>query len=142
MKKAVGFYMTILSTLAGTLAFAAYLVNCRTDYFVGLGVSPFVVGCLILAIAIQIAYLVLTKNGHKLWIDILAVLPPILLIEAVVTLISSRVNSFAAILSFENNAKNMADMTSAIVGIAACVIAALIGVLASFFDVVKEKPKK
>lgn len=138
MKKAIGFYMTILSALAAFTATAAYLVNCSTDYFIGLGVSPVVMACLITAITLQIVYLILTKNGHKMWHDILAVLPPVLLIEAVVTLVNVRTNSFAAVMTFENNARNMADMTSAIVSIAACVIAVLISILASFFDTVKE----
>ena len=138
MKKSAGFYMTILSALAGMIALVTYMVNCRTAYFAGLGVSPVVVGCLVIAVALQVAYLIMTKNGHKMWIDILAVIPPVLLIEAVVTLIGGRVNIFAAIMSFENNAKNMADMTSAIVAIATCVIAILISILASFFDTVKE----
>lgn len=138
MKKSIGFYLTILSALAAFVAAAAYVVNCNTDYFIGLGVSPVVMCCLIAAIALQIAYLILTRNGHRMWNDILAVLPPVLLIEAVVTLINVRTNSFAAIMTFENNARNMADMTSAIVSIAACVMAVLISILASFFDTVKE----
>ena len=32
----------------------------------------------------------------------------------------------------------MADLTSAIVGIAACLIATIVGIAASFFDTVKE----
>ena len=138
MKKSIGFYLTILSAIAGVVGAAAYAVNCGTNYFLSLGVNPTVMGCIVVAIVLQAAYILLTWKGHKIWSDVLAVIPPVLLIVATVTLVGVRVNGIAAIMTFESNAQNLADMSSAIVAIAAGVIATLIGVLASFFDTVKE----
>lgn len=138
MKKFIGFYITILSALASLVGVAAYAVNCRTNYFLSQGMSPAVMGGAIAAVAVQIVYLIATKNGHQTWTDLLAVVPPVLMVVATVTLLSVRVNGIAAIMTFESNAQNLSDLSSAIVAIAACAAAIVVGVLASFFDTVRE----
>lgn len=138
MKKSIGFFMTVLSAAAAAVGAVAYFMNCKTNYFINLGVNPVVMGCVVCAIVLQVVYIVVTQKGHQLWNDVLAVIPPVLLIVATINLVSARVNGIAAIMTFENNAQNMADLTSAIVGIAACLIAAVVGIAASFFDTVKE----
>ena len=138
MKKSVGFFMTILSAAAAAVGAVAYFMNCQTNYFINLGVDPVVMGCAVAAIVLQVVYIVMTRKGSQLWTDVLAVVPPVLLIIATITLAGSRISGIASIMTFENNAQNMADLTSAIVGIAACLIAAVIGIAASFFDTVKE----
>lgn len=57
---------------------------------------------------------------------------------AALTLVNSRINGVAAIMTFENNAQNMADLQSAIIAIAALVIAAVLAAFTAFFDVKKE----
>lgn len=52
--------------------------------------------------------------------------------------VNVRVNGIAAVMTFENNARNMADLTSAIVGIAGCLVAAIVSIVSAFFDVSKE----
>ena len=131
MKKFIGFYITILSAIASVVGAAAYAVNCRTNYFLSQGMNPAVMGCAIAAVAVQIVYLIVTKNGHQTWTDLLMVV-------ATVTLLSVRVNGIAAIMTFESNAQNLSDLSSAIVAIAACAAAIVVGVLASFFDTVRE----
>lgn len=138
MKKSAGFFMTILSAAAAAVGAAAYFMNCQTNYFINLGVDPVLMGCAVAAVVLQVAYIVVTRKGHALWSDVLAVIPPVLLIIATITLAGSRISGIASIMTFENNAQNMADLTSAIVGIAACLIAAIAGIAASFFDTVKE----
>lgn len=142
MKKSAGFFMTILSAIAAVVGVVAYIMNTRTNYFINLGVNTVVVACAVAAVVIQVVYLIASGKGHNLFVDLLAVLPPVLLIVAAITLVSTRINGIAAIMTFENNAQNMADLTSAIVGIAGCVVAALIGVIASFFDAAKVKEAK
>jgi hypothetical protein len=56
---------------------------------------------------------------------------------ALLTLVNSRVNGIAAIMTFENNAANMADLQSALVAIGALAAAALLACLAAFFSVKK-----
>lgn len=138
MKKSAGFFMTTISAAAAVVGAVAYFVNCRTNYFVNLGLNPVVMGCAVAAILCQVVYLVVTRNGHALWSDILAVAAPALLMVAAITLVGARVTGIAAIMTFENNAQNMADLSSAIVGIAGCLIGSVAGIAASFFDTVKE----
>lgn len=137
-KKSAGFFLTALAAVAAIVALAAYLVNTGTAYFGNLGVNPAVAGCVGAAIVLELVLLVAGSKGQKNWMDILPVASSVLLIVAAVNFVSVRVNGIAAIITFENNAQNMADLTSALVGIIACVIAAVISILSSFFDVVKE----
>lgn len=136
--KSAGFFLTALSAVAAIIGLIAYLVNTGTNYFVNLGVSPAVAGSAVAAIAAEIVYIIVNGKGMKAWADILPVLSSALLIVATVMLVSVRVNGIASIMTFENNASNMSDLTSAIVGIAACLIAAIVSIISSFFDVVKE----
>jgi len=138
MKKSVGFFMTILSAAAAVVGAAAYFMNSKTNYFINLGLDPVVMGCIAAAVLLQVVYIVVTQKGHQLWSDVLAVLCPALLMVATIILTGTRISPIASIMTFENNAQNMADLTSAIVSIAACLIAVIIGIAASFFDTVKE----
>ena len=52
---------------------------------------------------------------------------------------ATRINGIAAIMTFENNAQNMADMQSAIRGMVVLAIAVAVSWLAAFFDVTSEK---
>lgn len=137
-KKSAGFFLTALAAAAAVVALAAYLMNTGTAYFGNLGVSPAVAGCAGVAIALELVLLIAGSKGQKPWMDILPVASSVLLMVAAVNFVSVRVNGIAAIITFENNAQNMADLTSAIVGIAACLIAALVSIISSFFDVAKE----
>ena len=49
----------------------------------------------------------------------------------------ARVSSIATILSFEKNAQTMSDLTSAIVGMVTCFLAAIFNIAGSFCKVVK-----
>ena len=138
MKKSIGFFATILSAAAAVVGAIAYVVNCGTDYFVNLGINPMILGCIIVAVIVDAAYIVVTRKGHQMWSDILPVAAAVLLMIATLLFVSVRVNGIAAIMTYEGNAKTMADLTSAIVGIAGCLIATVIGIIASFFDTVKE----
>ena len=138
MKKSIGFYATILSAAAAVVGGVAYAINCNTDYFVNLGMNPVILGCVIAAIVADVAYILVTQNGHQMWSDIFPVAAAVLLMVATLLFIGARVNGIAAIMTYEGNAKTMADLTSAIVGIAGCLIATVVGIVASFFDTVKE----
>jgi hypothetical protein len=137
-KNSAGLFLTALSAILALVSFIAYMVNAGTAYFGNLGVSPAVAGCTVVAIVLEVVLIVVGKKGTPVWADVLPVVSSVLLIVATVMFISVRVNGIAAIITFENNAQNMADMTSAIVGIATCLIAAIISIIASFFDISKE----
>ena len=139
-KQSAGFYITVLTVILAGAGTAFYLINCNTSYFSGLGVDKGLVSYLIIAIVLEIALIVGSQIlGSKAYLDILPVASAILLVVALVTFISLRVNSIAAIMTFENNAQTMADLSSAITGIVLCLLAVLFGIIASFFNIVKEK---
>lgn len=133
----IGFYTTGLSFVAGVIALVFYMINAKTDYFANLGVSPVVVGCTVVAVVAQLVLLVLSKQEQPIWIDLAAVAAPVLLMVAFINLTGSRVSGIASIMTFENNAQTMSDLTSAIVSMAALLIACLIGIVSSYFNIRK-----
>lgn len=133
----IGFYTTGLSFVAGVVALVFYMINAKTDYFANLGVSPVVVGCTVVAVGAQLVLLVLSKQEQPIWMDLAAVAAPVLLMVAFINLTGSRVNGIASIMTFENNAQTMSDLTSAIVSMAALLIACLIGIVSSYFNIRK-----
>lgn len=133
----IGFYTTGLSFVAGVVALVFYMINAKTDYFANLGVSPVVVGCTVVAVVAQLLLLVLSKQNQPIWMDLAAVAAPVLLMVAFINLTGSRVNGIASIMTFENNAQTMSDLTSAIVSMAALLIACLIGIVSSYFNIRK-----
>ena len=138
MKRALfGSIMTVITIVAAVVGLINYITNSNTTYFAGLGKDPVVIGCAVLAIAALALWLVL-GNPKAAWTDILPVAAPALLIVAALTLVNSRINGVAAIMTFENNAQNMADLQSGIIAIAALIAAAVLAVFTAFFDVKKE----
>ena len=133
----IGFYTTGLSFVAGVVALVFYMINAKTDYFANLGVSPVIVGCTVVAVVAELLLLVLSKQNQPIWMDLAAVAAPVLLMVAFINLTGSRVNGIASIMTFENNAQTMSDLTSAIVSMAALLIACLIGIVSSYFNIRK-----
>lgn len=133
----IGFYTTGLSFVAGVVALVFYMINAKTDYFANLGVSPMIVGCTVVAVVAELVLLVLSKQEQPIWMDLAAVAAPVLLMVAFINLTGSRVNGIASIMTFENNAQTMSDLTSAIVSMAALLIACLIGIVSSYFNIRK-----
>lgn len=137
-KQSIGFYcmlVTIVLTVAGLVS---YLSNCGTTYFSNFGKNPVVLGGMIVALLLEIALVVLAQKGQKNYLDIIPVAISVLLIWAAITFINSRINGIASIMTFENNASNMADLSNAITAMVICVIAAVVSMVSAFFDIVKE----
>ena len=138
MKRALfGSIMTVITIVVAVVGLANYIMNSNTTYFSGLGKDPLVIGGAALGIAALVLWLVLGEPKAS-WKDILPMLAPVCLIVAALNLVNSRINGVAAIMTFENNAQNMADLQSAIVAIAALIAAAVLAVFTAFFDVKKE----
>lgn len=137
-KQSSGFVLSVITVLAAIVGLVGYLVNCGTNYFVNLGVDAAVVGCAVVAILAEVVYVAVNMKGTKVWADILPVAAAALLMAATLLLVNTRVNSIAAVMTYENNASNMADLTSCIVGIAGCLVATVVSIVASFHDVVKD----
>ena len=129
--------MTVITIVVAVVGLANYIMNSNTTYFSGLGKAPLVIGGAALGIAALVLWLVLGEPKAS-WKDILPMLAPVCLIVAALNLVNSRINGVAAIMTFENNAQNMADLQSAIVAIAALIAAAVLAVFTAFFDVKKE----
>ena len=137
-KQSVGFYFAALAVIAAVVATVFYLINCNTAYFSNLGVNAVIVGGLVVAILLELVYIIgYNKAGASLVVDVLPVVSGALLMVAFAQLITARVNSIATILSFEKNAQTMSDLSSAIVAMICCFVAILFNIIGSFFKVVK-----
>lgn len=137
-KQSIGFYVSAIVLILSLGGLAMYLKNSATSYFSNLGKDPVILACLIAAAVAELLFIVLSQKGLKKWMDILPVMVSVLLMLGAVLFASSRVNGIASIMTFENNAQTMADLSSAVTGIALCLIAGIVSIFASFFDIVKE----
>ncbi len=136
-KQSAGFVLNVVSVAAAVVGLIGYLVNCGTNYFSNIGVDSTIVTCVVAAVLVQAVYVIVNMKGTKIWADVLAVAVPVLLMVGMLLLVGSRVNSIAAVMTYENNASNMADLMSCIVGIAGLLVATVVSVVASFHDVTK-----
>lgn len=136
-KQGAGTYLTALAAIASVVGFAFYMVNCGTNYFKSQGTNPIIIVCALVAIAAQVLYLVLSQKDI-LAADVLPVVSGVTVTVALAYFIQARVNGIAAIMTFTNNAQNMKDLSSAIVGMVALAIAMILNMIASFFAVRKD----
>jgi len=132
-----GFYLSILALIAGIVGIFQYMVNTGTDYFKSSGTNSMIYVFAIAGIACLLLRVVLEKKGQSVVSDILGAIAPVPFILAFATLLSDRVNAIAAIMTFTNNAQNMADLSSALVAIGALLAAALLGMITSFCRIAK-----
>lgn len=137
--KSVGLYTSIISIIAALVGLVAYIANANTTYFKNSGINPLVICGLVLSIVLLVVYVVIGLKKTAIWLDLLPIISCIATVVALANFISARVNGIAAIMTFENNASNMADLSSAIVGIIATLLAVIIGIVSAFFDVSVEK---
>ena len=122
-KKGAGLILSLLTAVAGAVGLGFCIVNAGTDSFRKIGTSPVVIGCAVLDKKLAIAA------------DAMSVVAGITLVVAAVQFISPRVNTIASIMTFTNNAQTMADLSSAIYGTAALLIAVVLNIIAAFTNV-------
>lgn len=137
-KKSVGLYIACVSITAALVSLVAYMMNTKTNYYAKMGVDMSVVLCLAAGIALLAGRIAMGMKNESIVTDVLTVCASVLLTVGLVMLLNARVNNLAAVFTFENSAANMADTTSCIVAIAAAVIAMIISIVSSFFDITKE----
>jgi hypothetical protein len=138
-KQSVGFFMTLLALLLSSAGFIFYLINCHTSYFLNRGIDSKIIVSFLAAIILELAFILGTEIlGSKIVLDILPVAVSVLLVIAFVAFLGSRVAGIASIMTFENNAKTMADLSSAMTGLICSFLALVLSIIASFFKVIKE----
>ena len=136
--KSLGFYIAIIAAILAVVGVIFYLINCNTDYFGNLGVNAGVVACMVIAIVLELVYGFGYKASAKIF-DLIPLVCGALMMVAFVLFVSARVNGIASILTFENNAQTMADLTSAVVGMVFCFLAVIFNIIGSFFKVGKDE---
>ena len=137
-KLSAGAFVACIAAILAIVGLIAYLVNAGTNYYAKSGIDTAVVVCLIAAAVLSIARLFIGQNGKPVWTDLLPVAAAVLATAAFMLLLSVRANNLAAVFTFENNAANMADTTSCIVAIAACLLAMIMSIVSAFSDTAKE----
>ena len=140
MKRTIsaGLIITCLAAVAALVGVIAYVVNTGTNYYAKMGVDATVLILLIVGVVAELLTIVIGLRGSSIVGDVLPVVGSVLLTAGAVMLLNARVANLAAVFTFENSAANMADTTSCIVAIAACVVAMLISIFAAFFDITNE----
>ena len=135
-KMGAGLVLSVITALVTVAGLVLYMMNCKTNYFINSGVNNAVVACLAAAAILMIAASM--KMGAKPVLDILPVACGVLTAYALIQFISSRIAAIGSIMTFENNAQNMADLKGAIIGMIVCAAALICTIISSFFKVVKD----
>lgn len=131
-----GMITSCITLILAIIGFVAYIINTNTAYFSNLGKNTTIIASLAIAIVALVLWMTLGDVSPS-WTDILPVIAPACLFVGGITLLNTRINGMAAIMTFTNNAQNMSDMSSAVVAIAAIIVAAIVGIISAFFDVKK-----
>ena len=116
-KMGAGLVLSVITVLVTVAGLVLYMMNCKTNYFVKTtGTDNTIVACLAVA----------------------AVACGVLTAYALIAFVGSRIAAIGSIMTFENNAQNMADLKGAIIGMIVCAVALIFTIISSFFKVVKD----
>ena len=138
-KIGAGLVLSVITALVTVLGLVLYMINCKTNYFINSGVNNAVVACLAVAAILEIVMIVASvKMGAKPVLDIIPVVCGVLTAYALIQFLGSRIAAIGSIMTFENNAQNMADLKGAIIGMIVCAVAMICAIISSFFKVVKD----
>ena len=139
-KMGAGLVLSVITVLVTVAGLVLYMMNCKTNYFVKTtGTDNTIVACLAAAAILEIVMIAASmKMGAKPVLDILPVACGVLTAYALIQFISSRIAAIGSIMTFENNAQNMADLKGAIIGMIVCAVALIFTIISSFFKVVKD----
>ena len=138
-KVGAGLVLSVITALVTVLGLVLYMINCKTNYFINSGVNNAVVACLAVAAILEIVMIVASvKMGAKPVLDIIPVVCGVLTAYALNQFLGSRIAAIGSIMTFENNAQNMADLKGAIIGMIVCAVAMICTIISSFFKVVKD----
>ena len=138
-KIGAGLVLSVITALVTVLGLVLYMMNCKTNYFINSGVNNAVVACLAVAAILEIVMIVASVNmGAKPVLDIIPVACGVLTAYALIQFLGSRIAVIGSIMTFENNAQNMADLKGAIIGMIVCAAAMICTIISSFFKVVKD----
>ena len=138
-KVGAGLVLSVITALVTVLGLVLYMINCKTNYFINSGVNNAVVACLAVDAILEIVMIVASvKMGAKPVLDIIPVVCGVLTAYALIQFLGSRIAAIGSIMTFENNAQNMADLKGAIIGMIVCAVAMICTIISSFFKVVKD----
>ena len=138
-KIGAGLVLSVITAIVTVLGLVLYMMNCKTNYFINSGVNNAVVACLAVAAILEIVMIVASvKMGAKPVLDIIPVACGVLTAYALIQFLGSRIAAIGSIMTFENNAQNMADLKCAIIGMIVFAVAMICTIISSFFKVVKD----
>lgn len=139
-KIGAGLVLSVITALVTVAGLVLYMMNCKTNYFAkNVGVDNTIVACLAVAAILEIIMIAASvKMGAKPVLDIIPVACGVLTAYALIEFISSRIAAIGSIMTFENNAQNMADLNGAIIAMVVCAVALICTIISSFFKVVKD----
>ena len=138
-KVGAGLVLSVITALVTVLGLVLYMMHCKTNDFINSGVNNAVVACLAVAAILEIVMIVASvKMGAKPGLDIIPVVCGVLTAYALIQFLGSRIAAIGSIMTFENNAQNMADLKGAIIGMIVCAVAMICTIISSFFKVVKD----
>ena len=141
----LGFYVGVLAFIVEVVALVFYFINQGTVTFGNLPLNMVTVVGGVIALAIQLLILVLgqlrasNKTGVGVLLDLAYVAEAVLIVWGAPVFFADRINLFSSVMTFNRNAQSLADMNSALYGIGAMFVAAVLVILSSFMRVSKNQ---
>ena len=132
-KMGAGLVLSVITVLVTVAGLVLYMMNCKTNYFVKTtGTDNTIVACLAVAAILEIVMIIVSvKMGAKPVLDIIPVACGVLTAYALIAFVGSRIAAIGSIMTFENNAQNMADLKGAIIGMIVCAVALIFTIISS-----------
>lgn len=142
-KQSAGFFVILLTVIAGIVGAVLYYANCHTYYYSKYDMSITILALTAAAVALEVGYVILAqvfvRGIGKYVIDMLPVIPAVLFMAAFVQFLDSRLTSIGSIITFEKNAGNMADLKGAIMAMVVYLAGVVLATTATCLKVRKEK---
>lgn len=141
----LGFYVGVLAFIVEVVALVFYFINQGTVTFGNLPLNMVTVVGGVIALAVQLIILVLgqlrASNGTALGVllDLAYVVEAVLIVWGATVFFADCINLFSSVMTFNRNAQSIADMNSALYGIAAMFAAAVLVIISSFMRVSKNQ---
>ena len=131
IKNSIFYVFAIILMAAATIL---YFINCNTQFYKSSGIDRNVIILTAAALCIEaVVWLAGKKIAEKIGegiANLIPMVPSILLMYVFMSVLNSRIYSIATILTFENNAKNVADLKIAVAAMICYFVAMILAVCA------------
>jgi hypothetical protein len=140
-KQSIGSFLSIITIILSLIGMAIYISNGNSNYYHDFNSRVVILS--VVAMAIEVVLMVMVRAvGEKQWLDVIYIAVPVLLAVAMITFLSSRIESAGIILGSsleQGNMEAIRALTQAFIGIGVYLLAIIACMTGSFFSQLRNK---